>query len=179
MWHNIFRETDSHVSTIQLQSSRNTSGSEIRAPATPISGSLLDGSSRCSSVSPLFHSQGYESSCLQETEFDVILCEPIEETNIDEGVSNIAQQVVPGSSGCSFHSEILVSTLVGESSGIIHQTTCKDALMASNQREISSREPDIVNADEVEASSTQCLISDRTANEFTFGDIHGIIIFIT
>ena len=118
---------------------------------------------------------------IQVTQSDV--CAPIDETNTDEGVSNAAQPVVLGSSGCSFHSEILKSTLVGESSGICHRTTCKDALIASNQREITSREPDIANADKVEAlassDGTQCLISDRTASEFTFGDIHGIIIFIT
>ena len=75
-----------------------------------------------------------------------------------------------------------MSTLVGESSDIqtkSHQTTCKDALIASIQREITSRGPDIANANDAEASGTQCLISDRSASEFTFGDIHGIIIFIT
>ena len=73
-----------------MNSSRNTSGSEILAPATPLSESPLVGSSRCSSASPLCYSQGQESNYQQE----VVV--PIAETNTDEASSNASQPVVPG-----------------------------------------------------------------------------------
>ena len=76
----------SYASTSELQSNRN-SGSDILVV------SQLDESSRCSSASPLCHSQVHESSYQQEMESDVVV--PIEETNMDEANSNATQQVVP------------------------------------------------------------------------------------
>lgn len=72
------------------------SGSEILAPATPLSGSLLGGSSRCSSASPLYYSQGHESNSNYQHEIESSDTEvvPIAETNVDESRSNATQTVV-------------------------------------------------------------------------------------